>query len=704
MKAVTSGATPLSALDAVVIDTETSGLDPNRSRVIELGAVNIKHGSLDETGIFESLVNPGVAIGAASTAIHGIDEKMTAAAPAFETAFAAFQRFAAGRVLIGHSIGFDIAILSAEAERHGLIWTRPRSLCVRLLGVIAGGDLPDHSLEALAARFNIDMPVRHRALGDAKTAAAIFAALVPRLEERGIRTLAEAERAIRGLESELRRHAQAGWHEPVQRDGAGVAKRGDPFAYRHRVREIMSGPVECARQDMQAGSVIQMMTERRISSIFISVDGKPGNPVTEYGIVTERDMMRAIAAHGADALNLPVSKFASRPLQSVREDAFVYRAIGRMERLKMRHLAVRSEDGRLTGVITSRDLLKLRASAQFALDDRIEEAATAKDLANAWSLVPAMAEALSGEDVPPRTVTAIISEEIRALTRAAARLAEEEMSQTGKGTAPCPYCVLVLGSGGRGESLLKPDQDNALIYSPADGQPDPDPWFADFGARMNRILNAAGIPLCDGGIMAQNRQWRGTPDEWRRRVDHWICRAEPQDILNADIFFDFFPAHGDIRLGLALFDAAYAAAEGNIGFAKALAAGLEQVSAPLTIFGGLRLKDGRIDLKLHGLFPIVAFARAAAIRHSIAARSTQERLRRLGEANRVPAGEIAMLDKAHALIISLLLEQQRRDIMSGLRPSNMANPSWLDAQGKTRLKKALSSLDNIAELARTAMF
>lgn len=67
-------ATPLMALDAVVLDTETTGLDPARARVVEIGAVRIHNGRVDEGATLRLLVRPDEPVPAAATAIHGIDE------------------------------------------------------------------------------------------------------------------------------------------------------------------------------------------------------------------------------------------------------------------------------------------------------------------------------------------------------------------------------------------------------------------------------------------------------------------------------------------------------------------------------------------------------------------------------------------------------------------------------------------------------
>ena len=208
-------ATPLIALDAVVLDTETTGLDPASARLVEVAAVRLTGGRLDEASAFRRLVRPGVAIPAAATAIHGIDDAAVAQAPVFAAEWPELAAFIGDAVVIGHSVGFDLAILKRECERAGLSWARPRSLCVRLLGEVAQHDLAGYSLDQLAAWLGVAVAGRHSALGDAVTTGQIFLALLPRLRARNIRTLAEAEQASRALTNVLADQHRAGWVEAI---------------------------------------------------------------------------------------------------------------------------------------------------------------------------------------------------------------------------------------------------------------------------------------------------------------------------------------------------------------------------------------------------------------------------------------------------------------------------------------------------------
>jgi signal-transduction protein with cAMP-binding, CBS, and nucleotidyltransferase domain len=263
--------------------------------------------------------------------------------------------------------------------------------------------------------------------------------------------------------------------------------------------------------------------------------------------------------------------------------------------------------------------------------------------------------------------------------------------------------VLVLGSGGRGESLLAPDQDNAIVF--AQGEPDgaEDRWFAALGAKLADILDAAGVPYCKGGVMARNAAFRGSLRTWMERIDGWIRRLRPEDLLNVDIFYDLKPVHGDAALGEALFGHAYARGHAEPTFAKLLG---EQIAAgnPFTFMGGLHLEDGRLDVKMHGLFPIVAAARALAIRHDIRAVSTRARLEGLLSLDIGGKEDMKAMLAGHVFLIGLLLDQQIRDIYAGVPVSNRVEPAAIRREEQAELKALIRRLQSTPQLVRDLMF
>src|SRR3974390_2724415 len=124
MNAINS-ATPLIALDAVAIDTETTSLDPREAWIVEIAAVRIFNGRLQDANAFRRLVRPGDPIPSLSTQIHGIDAAAIADAPSCAEICPEFHAFTGDAVVIGHALGFDLAVLKRECERAGVAWTRP---------------------------------------------------------------------------------------------------------------------------------------------------------------------------------------------------------------------------------------------------------------------------------------------------------------------------------------------------------------------------------------------------------------------------------------------------------------------------------------------------------------------------------------------------------------------------------------------------
>ena len=157
-------------------------------------------------------------------------------------------------------------------------------------------------------------------------------------------------------------------------------------------------------------------------------------------------------------------------------------------------------------------------------------------------------------------------------------------------------------------------------------------------------------------------------------------------------------------MGEALFDNALAAAAGRPPFAKLLGEQLFNQASPFALLGGIRTDAGRIDLKLYGLFPIVTAARALAIRHGIRRRSTKGRLEGLIERGLGSPDEIAELIAAHGLFVGLMLEQQARDLETGVRVSNRVDISPLSRARQAGLKAALKATQAVPDMVRTLMF
>jgi CBS domain-containing protein len=297
----------------------------------------------------------------------------------------------------------------------------------------------------------------------------------------------------------------------------------DPYPFRHRTSELMTPDPVFVPAAISLHEAIACMTELEISSVLVGQDQSFDGP----GIVTEHDALRAIAEGGGEALERPCGSVMSTPLFGVEADDFLHVAIGRMARLGVRHLVVKDKQGHICGIVTARSLVKHRSAHALIIGDELRSAETPEQLKAAHDRLVAMARALLDDHTRLSVIASVIAGFYRDLTQRTMELAEAEVG----GGLP-RYAVMILGSAGRGESLLAGDQDNAIVFEDgSDGG-----RLAEVAGRANDLLDAAGLPYCSGGVMASRPEWRRSLSDWRETVEGWARRADGASLLNVDIF------------------------------------------------------------------------------------------------------------------------------------------------------------------------
>ncbi len=183
---------PLPDLDFVVLDTETTGLEPERDELVQIAAVRMVNGRSVAGEAMETLVNPGRSIPPQSSRVHGITDEQVADAPRVAEAVGRLHDFARDAVLVAHNAPFDLAFLKRREAEIGARFDHP-VLDTVLLSAVVFGPHEAHNLDALCARLGIDIPDerRHTAPGDAEVTAAALCAMIPMLQARGFMTLRE---------------------------------------------------------------------------------------------------------------------------------------------------------------------------------------------------------------------------------------------------------------------------------------------------------------------------------------------------------------------------------------------------------------------------------------------------------------------------------------------------------------------------------
>lgn len=190
----------LEEVEFVVLDTETTGLDPKSDRVLSVGAVKVRGLQVHVAESFACLVQQQVAAGNKSAEVHGILPAQVQQGLTEEQALEAFLDFAGAAVLVGNHVAFDIAMLN-QMVRHcgisGRLSNRSLDtarLARRLERLHHSPDSfrpADYSLDALCARYHLPTDARHTAPGDAFTTAILLLKLLARARKRGIMRLKE---------------------------------------------------------------------------------------------------------------------------------------------------------------------------------------------------------------------------------------------------------------------------------------------------------------------------------------------------------------------------------------------------------------------------------------------------------------------------------------------------------------------------------
>jgi DNA polymerase-3 subunit epsilon len=177
--------TPLHDVTFCVVDLETTGGSAQDCEITELAAVKLRGGRCE--GTFATLVNPGTLIPPAITMLTGITQAMVLPAPRIEQVLPSFLEFAAGTVIVGHNIRFDLSFLDAAIRRLGYARMAHRSVdtCALARRLLAD-EVPNHRLGTLAERLRLPHRPTHRALDDVLATADLLHVLLERAGSLGV--------------------------------------------------------------------------------------------------------------------------------------------------------------------------------------------------------------------------------------------------------------------------------------------------------------------------------------------------------------------------------------------------------------------------------------------------------------------------------------------------------------------------------------
>lgn len=150
----------------VTLDLETTGLEPKKDRIIEIGAVKVRDGQVVEE--FGTLVNPQMEISRRITELTGISNAMVEGKPCIREIIGQLVEFCGDLPLLGHNIRFDYSFVKHSAVNCGMTFEKKGMDTLKLARVLLP-DLPSKSLQSLRVYYKLEQEEAHRALEDART-------------------------------------------------------------------------------------------------------------------------------------------------------------------------------------------------------------------------------------------------------------------------------------------------------------------------------------------------------------------------------------------------------------------------------------------------------------------------------------------------------------------------------------------------------
>jgi PAS domain S-box-containing protein len=286
-------------------------------------------------------------------------------------------------------------------------------------------------------------------------------------------------------------------------------------------------------------------------------------------------------------------------------------------------------------------------------------------------------------------VIAAMRQSVDELLTGACREAIQEL-----GPAPAPFSLLAVGSIGRGESTLHTDQDTCILYADQAGDR---AWYEAFGRTVTDRCSAAGLPPCSTGHTAANPVWILSLSRWREQFEGWIRQAEPEALLDVNIYFDFRTIWGEVNLESALRRPIFDGVRDRPVFLRHLAWDTLQFKAPLDVLGRIRADhrgDESLNLKA-AMLHFVNFARVYALRHQVHETATVARIKVLSKAGHLPPDLTQDTLDAWEHLMGLRLRVQGEALERGLIPDNCVLLSGLPTWDRNALRQALSQIAHL---------
>ncbi len=443
------------------------------------------------------------------------------------------------------------------------------------------------------------------------------------------------------------------------------------------------------------------MNEIRATAVLVADEG-----AGLVGIFTEKDIARRVALRcdGSE----PIRAVMTKPVKSVGIDEYLYYAIARMRRFGHRHMPVIDENNQPIGIIDLHDAMA--AAAQQLIDqiDDLTQERTIDGMREVKAVQVDLAYQLMEDNLPVDEIQSLLTHINNDIHRRVMENCLFDMNEENWGEPPVPFEMIVMGSGGRGENFLYPDQDNGFVLGDYDnGQHNSiNTFFIELAERFTHHMESVGFPLCRGYVMATNPLWRKSISQWIAQTTRWFQKRSSFSIQMSDIFFDFQGISEKKELAQSLRTHLTTMINRGPIILQAMFEEETNRHVALNFFGRLKKERGapghrgKVNLKHGGIMPLVGAVRLLALRNGIEATSTLRRINLLQEKRVFNAEETDELIESFRQISRILLRQQLRDFQAGANVGNHVSPASLFRRERKTLIGALKTVDSLQDQVR----
>lgn len=396
------------------------------------------------------------------------------------------------------------------------------------------------------------------------------------------------------------------------------------------------------------------------------------------GIVTDTNLREKVLLC-EKSIQDPIGDIATFGLVTIEKSDFLFNALLLFTKHGVKRLIV-VEDDTIVGILEQLDLLSHFANHTHLIAASIDRARTIEELHNAQRSLTHLISSLTSKGVKIRYISKLVSQLNAKMYAKVFEMVVPPQLQT-------KCALIVMGSEGRGEQILRTDQDNALIIR--DGEDETQ--FEPFMMKFNEYLLQLGFPKCSGNVMVSNPYWRRSVSGYKTVISQWVESLDEESLLCLSIFLDASCVAGDESLLITCREYMCEHFEGRSDVLAHLAKSALAFETPLTLFSrfvlGRSLHEGELDIKKGGIFAIVHGIRILALEHKILSTNTTQRIKELNNAGLFDKRFASELIEAY----DTLLEIRLRSMLSQQQKSqeqNYINPNLFSKTHRDLLKDA----------------